>query len=167
MSKLARISQKIQVLTQWSLWALLLRALECECRNFLHRIGSIHRSWIYREGLQIGSEYHSIPWADFQRCTRTHACISDIRSLRMARPWITVADVEIFLEGWKLGVECPHCMICNKSEPYVDIDSQVLSLLTQYPENNLMERIQHICRDYQGTPICEKLGMILAAGLKG
>ena len=71
-----------------------LRALGYECRNFAHRIRSIWRSPIYREGLQIGSEYHSLPSADFQPCDRIRDCILDIGLLRRAPAWITLADEE-------------------------------------------------------------------------
>ncbi len=93
-----------------------LRALGYECRNFAHRIGSIWRSPIYRGGLQIGSEYHSVPSADFQPCDRIRDCISDITSLRRARPWITLADEEIFLEGWRQGVAAHGCRLCIQNE---------------------------------------------------
>lgn len=96
-------------------WGWRLRALGCECRNFLHRIGSIRQSPIYREGLEIGSEYHSIPWEDFRPCTQTRGCSADIEWLYKVRPWITLVDAEIFLEGWKRGAASPRCTICSES----------------------------------------------------
>jgi hypothetical protein len=114
MTTLLRKIQRTLFQTQYPVWVLLLRALGYECRNFLHRIGSVWRSPIFREGLKIGPEYHSIPWEDFQPCNRILACSADIRWLYTVRPWITLADAEIFLGGWKRGAASPSCMMCTE-----------------------------------------------------
>jgi hypothetical protein len=115
MSKLLAIIQRTIFQYRSLVSASLLRALIYECRNFGCRIGSIWQSPIYRRGLEIGPEYHSVQWAGFQPCTRIQKCISDIEQLCIDRPWLTLADEEIFLLGWRKGEKSPHCRICTET----------------------------------------------------
>lgn len=97
-------------------WVLLLQASVREFRSCRHRIGLIRPSRFHLSGLRIGSDYHSQPRGAPLPCIRIRACSEDIQQLRSSRPWLTLVDVSMYLEGWKRGAESPSCSLCSCSK---------------------------------------------------
>jgi hypothetical protein len=64
--------------------------------------------WIYgtrRTQCQVFGipSLHGLVGECFEECTRSRACISDIRSFWASHPWATVVEREIFREAWLAG----------------------------------------------------------------
>lgn len=74
-----------------------------EFRSLLWRIVRLHRTQLYRTSLDIGPAFEKTLDGPFQECIRTRACSEDIRNLYATNPGLTVLDVQLFLDGWKLG----------------------------------------------------------------
>jgi hypothetical protein len=82
----------------------LARILVSEVCSFCRRIREILNTKLYRRGVVCdpGSQLTS----DRQERERLQdGCNVDRRNLLTARPWLTLADAEIFCLGWKQGVE--------------------------------------------------------------
>lgn len=76
-----------------------------ETHNLLHRMVLRYKRrygafWIFVGALsQTGPTGHPEP------NTRTHACISDMRSFGQRNPWATILDLEAYRDGWQAGAE--------------------------------------------------------------
>lgn len=90
------------------------RLLASEFRSFLGRIRALLNTKLYRRdlpvdpGVQITS---SLP----ERQRFQDACIRDAYDLLAERPWLTLADREIFVRAWQRGAEWTARNYCRKS----------------------------------------------------
>ena len=73
----------------------------CELRSFLHRTASLRT--LYESGLDLGPLADPGESENPQLCTRTRSRIADMRSATENREWLSLADLQTYLEGWDKG----------------------------------------------------------------
>jgi hypothetical protein len=81
------------------LWRVLLR----ETRSFLGRMRAILETQLYRRLVVVDAGQLGLNWWERQRIQA--ACIADTSKLFAERPWLTLADNEIFVRAWLQGAE--------------------------------------------------------------
>jgi hypothetical protein len=88
---------------QRSVW----RAVLLEIRGTHHRIRRLLRTKLHRTGLCFEPVYRSVPrLADYDSCTERQPYILGIQALAKDRPWMTLSDAELFLQGWFQAERC-------------------------------------------------------------
>ena len=76
------------------------RELLQESRSFCGRIGVVRGGMRY---VEVGRGWEMTPTGHLVSCTRTRARTSDIQQMLSSRPWASLVDLQIFLEGWDRG----------------------------------------------------------------
>jgi hypothetical protein len=95
------------------------RPLLLEFRSFYHRIGIRARLGEALDFEQVRRSIGTRPvCAELHNQTERRAYIEGIENLSKGRPWITLGDAELFLQGWfraELSLRCNGCKLCGKS----------------------------------------------------
>lgn len=77
-----------------------------EIRGCYRRICFLLETGLDTSPLRFEAVRSSVPIADFDACpTETHGCIRGIQTLEKARPYLTLADAELFAQGWFQAIE--------------------------------------------------------------
>jgi hypothetical protein len=82
--------------------ASLVRAIGCEIRNCLWRIGEIRRRALDRQGISI-DPLREIPLPPEQQANALARCIRDTQNLYKSRRITTLIEAELFAQGWQCG----------------------------------------------------------------
>jgi hypothetical protein len=91
--------------TQYLKWRFpLAYALWRELNSLPHRILEIHERGLSDKGLNLGAVIQVLPGGVRQRDADGHSRIADIQNLQMARPWTTLLDHLLYLEGREAGL---------------------------------------------------------------
>jgi hypothetical protein len=82
----------------------LARTLRLEIGSFLSRIRMVLDTQMYRRGVVWDPACRIA--LNPEECQRAQdASNQDMRNLSSARPWLTLVDAEIFVQGWQRGAE--------------------------------------------------------------
>jgi len=79
-----------------------------ELGSCLHRICALNE---LRNVQTFGLDYGPLPMFEevgtdtLILCKRTLSCIEDIQRLTQTRPWASLQDLQLYLDGWKRGAE--------------------------------------------------------------
>lgn len=73
----------------------------CELRSFLHRILSLRT--LYENGLDLGPLVEPREHETKMPCDRTRGRMLGTQRLRKEREWVSLGDLQVFLEGWEQG----------------------------------------------------------------
>jgi len=84
-------------------YRILIRECARDVRAFPARIGLIYET--RKRHCRVYPGPHQMADGRLQRCTRTHACIDDIRNFVVCHPWATVVERQIFADAWAKEVE--------------------------------------------------------------
>jgi hypothetical protein len=76
-----------------------------ECYSLPRRIGMIRATKMYLYGVRFGRLQENQRHRHSNE--RTLACIRDTQRITQSRPWATLMDRHLFVEGWQSGVEWP------------------------------------------------------------
>ncbi len=76
----------------------------CELRSFWYRTTAKPGLAVYRWGLDVGPVFQERESGGFQLCKQSLACIRDMQQVFAERPE-SLADLQLFLEGWDRGAE--------------------------------------------------------------
>lgn len=79
-------------------------ALWRELRSVPWRILETHERGLSDKGLNLGAVIQILPGGVRQRDADGHTRIADIQNLQMARPWTTLLDHLLYLEGREAGL---------------------------------------------------------------
>jgi hypothetical protein len=91
----------------------LLRSVLLELRSSLHRIQLLRR---FRGCLNLQMVRQSIPQVPCSGSrNEMQFCTAGIQSLQEARPYLTIADVELFCQGWFLAEKWFHHSMGSES----------------------------------------------------
>ena len=113
-----RPASTLEVLRRRFLWWLSYRELRIvlrEIRSLFHRIALERRIAGY---LHFEEVYRSVPRLE-ALCdgsgnqTEQHSYIEGIQALSKERPWMTLADTELFLQGWFQAEKCAMGKCCK------------------------------------------------------
>ena len=75
-----------------------------EFRSFLQRSRTVLSSKS-KLGIDMGPEWERDTYGTLRRCIRTRVRIQDTEKAFANRPWATILDRQLFLEGWDAGVQ--------------------------------------------------------------
>ena len=77
-----------------------------EIRGCYRRIYFLLETGLDTSPLRFEAVRSSVPVVDFDACpTETHGCIRGIQTLEKVRPYLTLADAELFAQGWFQAIE--------------------------------------------------------------
>jgi len=79
-------------------------ALWRELRSVPYRILEIHERGLAENGLHLGAQIETLPDGSRSRDADARSRIEDIQNLQMARPWTTLLDHLLFVEGREAGL---------------------------------------------------------------
>jgi len=99
------------------------RELLQESRSFCGRIGVVRGGMRY---VEVGQGWEMSPSGHLVVCTRTRARTNDIQRMLSSRPWASLVDLHLFLEGWDKGEKW--------ASPKHSLDSCSLRLGTSSPQ---------------------------------
>jgi hypothetical protein len=115
-------------------------------KGIVGRIRAIRDTQIYRRGI-VFHPARSMSFSHEESRTLQDGCISDTKKLNDARPWLTLVDTELFVEGWTQGAEWMYRNSYKPVPSSVEVSSGELpnSKLTQQdskcdPSNQLPKR---------------------------
>ena len=101
----------------------LLTQLARETHNFRHRIRATLQTRLFERGVDLGPLCQKHADGSYRPCNETHARTEDTLRLCRERPWLTVLDSELFLEGWTMGAQ-----FRAGTRAYCDIQQPTLTL---------------------------------------
>src|ERR1035437_2541119 len=88
-------------------WRSGLRLVLLEIRSSRHRIRRGLKTKLHRTGLLFDPVYLSLPpLCGRDSCTETQPYILGIQALAKERPWLTLSDLELFLQAWFQAEKC-------------------------------------------------------------
>src|SRR5947209_19625825 len=100
---LARVGQRVR---GWLYRRELAYGILRESYSLIHRIRIVFQRNPYGVfGVPLGPTWKQSSTGHLERCTETHGRMMGMQSLFAKRPWASLVDLQLYLEGWDKGVE--------------------------------------------------------------
>jgi hypothetical protein len=109
-----------------------LRELLSEARSLVGRMKTRREKQHYL--VTVGPAWVTDPTKRLAPCTRTRARTTDIQEMLSNRPWASLVDLEIFLEGWDRGEKWGY-RECNSESCNAQPDTTNLCSLSASESN--------------------------------
>jgi hypothetical protein len=100
---LARVGQRVR---GWLYQRELAYGILRESYSLIHRIRIVFQRNPYGVfGVPLGPTWKQSSTGHLERCTETQGRMMGMQSLFAKRPWASLVDLQLYLEGWDKGVE--------------------------------------------------------------